>query len=99
MEPTENKTEVKNGVEIKQCPHCAGLGECSRSKTGGVKHSCKYCIKKTGLDLSSEIFPHVPCGYCGGKGFNSIDLRPQKPQFKKPFNRQFGNRQRRQNGR
>ena len=86
MEDKTIKTEVKNGVEIRECPHCAGLGECLRIKTGGVEHSCKYCIKKTGMDFSNEMFPHVPCGYCEGKGFHVIDLKPQKPQFKKPFN-------------
>ncbi len=88
------KTEQKNGVEIRECPHCTGLGECLRIKTGGVEHSCRYCVQKSGYKSTGDLFPHVPCQYCEGKGFLVVDLKPQKPQFKKPFNRQF-NRQRR----
>lgn len=88
--PDRTKTEQKNGVEIKDCPHCAGLGECLRVKTGNVEHSCKYCVQKSGYKLTDDLFPHVPCQYCEGKGFYTVDLKIQKPPFKKPFNRPGG---------
>lgn len=69
--------EGKPGVEIRDCKHCGGSGECFKVKTIKVKHSCEYCISKSGIKTENP-FLTVPCGYCEGRGFHVIDLKRGK---------------------
>jgi hypothetical protein len=71
------------GVEIRDCPHCGKTGECRKGNTHGVTHSCAYCVQKSGVKITGNPFPIVPCAYCEGRGFHVIDLKIQKPQQKK----------------
>lgn len=65
------------GVEIRECKHCKGTGECNKGNTLGKIHSCEFCISKSGIK-TNKLFPCVPCGYCESKGFFVVDLKPQK---------------------
>lgn len=68
------------GIIIQNCRHCDGAGECRKGKTLNRIHSCRYCISKAGK--INGLFLIVPCGYCGGKGRDIIDLKPQKTDGK-----------------
>ena len=69
----------KVGALILDCQHCEGTGECKKGKTHDRVHSCEYCVAKSGIKPAS-LFPHVPCGYCQGKGKQVIDLKIGQPQ-------------------
>lgn len=71
----------KPSVEIRGCKHCNGTGECTKEKTVKVRHSCEYCVSKSGIKTDNP-FSIVPCGYCDGRGFHTIDLKAGKPQGK-----------------
>ncbi|MFA5230679.1 MAG: zinc-ribbon domain-containing protein [Candidatus Paceibacterota bacterium] len=79
QEQTNQTNKPVPGVEIRDCKHCDGSGECLKGKTLEIKHSCEYCINKAGIKTNNP-FPIIPCGYCEGRGFHVIDLKFNKPQ-------------------
>lgn len=77
MSQNDQHKPQQSGVEIRDCKHCEGKGECRKGNTLGIIHSCEFCISKSGM-RTDNLFPRVPCGYCEGRGFSVVDLKPQK---------------------
>lgn len=81
--------DQKSGIIILECDHCNSSGECRAAKTTSIEHSCEYCKKKSGIQLTNP-FAIVPCGYCGGMGKKIIDRKIQQPKQQRKNNQNGG---------
>lgn len=73
----KDRAAANPSVEIRGCKHCKGTGECTKGKIIKVRHSCEYCVSKSGIKTDNP-FLTVPCGYCEGRGYHVIDLKKGK---------------------
>lgn len=86
---TAGQSDPKPGIMILECGHCNSTGECKKAKTTTIEHSCEYCKKKSGIQLTNP-FAVVPCAYCNGIGKRTIDLKMQQPKQQQKKNNQNG---------